>query len=490
MRFVELLERADIPQYRLLRGDPEVTSIACDSRRCRRGCCFVAVRGSNDDGHKYIPQAIAAGSVAVVCEDPSGVGGDLACAAVPDSKLAAGRLAQALLGWPARSLTCIGVTGTNGKTTVTYLLRSILAKAGISAGLLGTIDYHTVARSIRAGTTTPGPVELADLTAEMVSAGATHLVMEVSSHALDQHRTAGLEFQAAVFTNITGDHLDYHGTMQRYRQAKLRMFRQLNGDALAVINRDDPAGEVFAAATSARVRWYGLNPAADVWAKIERIDTEGTQFTMFVPGRQVAVHTPLIGRHNVYNCLAAAAAALDLNVDVETIASAIASMKYVPGRLQRVAADAPYKVFVDYAHSDDALANVLGSLRPLTAGRIILVFGCGGDRDPSKRPRMAKVAEELADGIVVTSDNPRSEDPAKIIDQIVAGLTAEGRSRCVIHADRREAIRAALGQARAGDVVLIAGKGHEDYQQVGTRRLPFDDAQVAAELVRQEGVRR
>ncbi len=491
MRFSELLVAAGL-QAKTCRGDVDVTDVSADSRRCRAGSCFVAVRGTAADGHKFIPGALAAGASAVVCEDASAVPPGTAVAAVDNARLAAGKLAQAIRGWPARRLTCIGVTGTKGKSTVAILARAALEAAGCPAGLFGTISYETGVRSIAAGTTTPDPFELADMTAEVVGSGRRHLVMEVSSHALDQDRTAGLEFQVGVFTNLTGDHLDYHQTMAAYLAAKTRLFEQLAPTATAVINRDAPSveglalppGEIIARSTKAKVLWYGLSPAADMWARIDRIDSGGTDFVVSWGGEKTAVHVPLIGRYNVLNCLAAASGAVAAGVDLATALGGIAGVRGVRGRLERVPGEAPFDVFVDYAHTDDALRNVLGAMRPLTRGRLIVVFGCGGDRDRTKRPRMARVAEELADAIVVTSDNPRGEKPEAIIDEVRAGFTQAGRARAIIQSDRRAAIGAALAAAKAGDVVLIAGKGHEDYQILGKERIHFDDVEVAAEWIR------
>lgn len=465
-------------------GDAEVTAVCSDSRRCGPGACFVAVRGSVADGHKFIRSAMSAGAVGIVCEDASAVPEGAAFAVADDAREALGPLAQAIRGWPGRKLTNVAVTGTNGKTTTTFLVRRILETAGFSPAMLGTITYETGRRTTAAGVTTPDPVALAEMTAEMVAAGKTHLVMEVSSHALDQRRTCGLEFRVAAFTNLSGDHLDYHGTMDEYFRAKRRLFESLGPDAHAVINRDDPGADAVAEATRAKVLWYGLSPAADVRGRIERIDSTGSRFRLIHGSGQQDVSTGLIGRHNVYNCLAAAGVCIALGVELPAIASALGSAGDVPGRLERVGADAPYRVFVDYAHTDDALKNVLASLRPITSGRIILVFGCGGDRDRTKRPRMAKTAGDLADRIVVTSDNPRGEDPQEIIRQIVAGFDQDARRRVDVEPDRRLAIRTAINLAGPGDVVLIAGKGHEHYQVVGGRRVHFDDVETAGELVR------
>jgi UDP-N-acetylmuramoyl-L-alanyl-D-glutamate--2,6-diaminopimelate ligase len=488
MRLTELLASAGADVLSC-RGDADLTSVSADSRRCGPGTCFVAVRGLADDGHKYIPAAVAGGCSAVVCEESAAVPNGTPVAVVRGTRQAVGRLAQAIHGWPARKLVTLGVTGTKGKSTTTHLIRAMLAEAGFSPALLGTITYETGKRSIAAVTTTPDPIALAEMTAEMSAAGRTHLVMEVSSHALHQERTAGLEFRVGVFTNLTGDHLDYHGTMEQYLAAKRRLFEQLCPDSTAVINRDDPAGDAMAQASRAKVIWYGLSSLADLRGRIDRIDSTGTHFALVRGSEQTPVFTPLIGRHNVFNCLAAAGACAALGIDLGTIAKAVGRVDYVPGRLERVPSGAPFQVFVDYAHTDDALEKALAAVRPITRGRIIVVFGCGGDRDRTKRPRMARVAEKNADAVVITSDNPRNEEPQAIIDQIVAGLSEEGRSRAVVEADRRRAISLALDQAREGDVVLIAGKGHEKYQIIGKQRLRFDDVEVAQELLARWGGR-
>jgi UDP-N-acetylmuramoyl-L-alanyl-D-glutamate--2,6-diaminopimelate ligase len=310
--------------------------------------------------------------------------------------------------------------------------------------------------------------------------------MEASSHALDQHRTAGIDFAVGVFTNLTGDHMDYHGTEADYLAAKRRLFESLRAEATAVVNRDDRAGEAIASASAAAVVWYGLTPLADLRGRIDQIDAAGTRFAMIRAGREVPVDSPLIGRHNVLNSLAAAAACEALGVDLAATAETLAAVKRIPGRLERVDIPADYQVFVDYAHTDDALGSVLRALQPVKKdGRLIVVFGCGGDRDRTKRPRMAHVAETFADRVVVTSDNPRSEEPEAIIEEILAGLTATGRREALVEPDRRRAIELAVELARPGDVVLIAGKGHENYQVIGDQRLHFDDVEVAAEAMRQ-----
>ena len=482
MLFSELLDAAEI-RVGSRRGDAEVTSVQTDSRLCGPGACFVAVRGVDDDGHRYIRQAVDAGAAAVVCEDPAGTR-PAASAVVCCSRPVVGPLAQAIRGWPSRKLVNVAVTGTNGKTTVTYLIRSILRAAGRPTALLGTIEYDTDGSAAPARTTTPGAVALAEMTAEALAAGKSHMVMEASSHALDQDRTAGIDFQAAVFTNLTGDHLDYHKTMDEYLAAKRRLFEGLGRQAVAIINRDDPAADAIAAATRAVPLWYGLSAAADLHARIDNIDGTGTCFNLAYQDLDMACRTQLIGRHNVFNCLAAAGACLGLGVDLATVAQALASCRSVRGRLERINVPAPYQVFVDYAHTDDALRNVLSSLRPITRGRIVLVFGCGGERDSSKRPRMAKVAEQLADRIFITSDNPRHERPEAIIDDILGGLGAAGRGKTGVEADRGKAIELAINDAMPDDLVLIAGKGHETYQDLGGRKVHFDDVETAGQVVR------
>jgi UDP-N-acetylmuramoyl-L-alanyl-D-glutamate--2,6-diaminopimelate ligase len=435
------------------------------------------------DGHAFIASAVAAGASAVVCEDALAVPAGVPCAVLRDTARALGPLAQAMLDWPARKLVNIGVTGTKGKSTITYLVRAMLAAAAHKAALVGTISYETGSRSIVANNTTPGPVELASMMAEMLSAGNTHLVMEVSSHALDQGRVAGVDYAAAVFTNLTGEHLDYHKTMDRYLAAKRILFENLKPSAVAVINADDPAGAAMAAAArkaGAKVIMYGIDNPCDLRGRIEHSSEKGTDLVIDREGRETNVFLPLIGRHNVYNALAAAGACAGLGVDWAVITRQLSETVRVPGRLERVPVAAPYEVFVDYAHTDDAMKNVLSAVRPMTRGKLIALFGCGGDRDPYKRPRMARVAEELADLVVITSDNPRTEKPEAIIEQIIAGLSPQGRFKVRVEPNRRAAIRLAISLAEGGDVIVLAGKGHEDYQIIGKQKLHFDDVEEAA----------
>ena len=464
-----------------------VNDLICDSRAVQPGSVFVAVRGPNLDGHQFIGEAVEKGALAIVAERP--VDG-VPCVVVPDSRIALGLLAQAFYGQPAKSLTKVAVTGTNGKTTFCYLLRSILAAAGQSCAMFGTTGHCLADEFIPALTTTPSALELAELMARARDTGVKFAVLEASSHALDQHRLAGIDFEVAVFTNLSGDHLDYHGSMEQYLQAKAKLFEQLRPQATAVLNRADSASEDLARRTPAKKKiWYGLGVPADLSASDLSSTAAGSSFVLNCAGTKLPVGSHLPGTHNVVNCLAAAAAALALDIDPKTIVAGIQQLRAVPGRLEPVPWSGPFSVLVDYAHTHDALANVLRAVRAITKRELIVVFGCGGDRDRSKRPKMAAQACDLADKIFVTSDNPRTEDPEDIIRQILVGITRQAHSRTQAITDRRQAIEAALASAQPGDVVLLAGKGHESYQIIGTQRRPFDDKAVAAEWLHAHSTR-
>jgi len=490
-------------------ADPAIVSVVEDSRKVQPGCCFVARRGERTDGHAYVAQAVAAGAAAIVCErDVDGADG-VAVLKVADATGAAGRLAAVLTGLAdiqrAGRLDVVGITGTNGKSTTCYLLRAILERAGHSTALLGTVQYDLLSRTIAAERTTPALSELISYLAEAAGAGARHAVMEVSSHALDQRRCEGVRFSVWVFTNLTRDHLDYHETMDAYLKAKKKLFYSLDPRATAVVNAHSPAAATVVADCRAPVVRYGIvgdslacgdggAEVPDVAARIDAMAAHGTRFELRLGPRltrgsggrpaTAAVDLALIGRHNVLNALAAGGAAAALGVGIETIAAGLRDVAFVPGRLQRVSGGADdLNVLVDYAHTDDALDNVLSALRPLVAGRLILVFGCGGQRDVKKRPMMAAAVARYADAIVVTSDNPRGEDPQAIIDDILAGFSADAMDRVLVEPDRRRAIAWAIGMAGPEDVVLLAGKGHETYQEIGDRRIAFDDAVVAREVL-------
>lgn len=468
-----------------------VSAISDDSRRIEPGSLFVAVEGTLQNGHQFVRQAIDAGASAVVISDPNAIDRHLPCLLVSDTRQALARLAAAYAGLTAvqerHELKVIGVTGTNGKSTTCHLIRNILEAAGHRAAMLGTIRYDLVGRQLEAPWTTPPALPLAEYLIEAHAHGARYAVMEVSSHALDQRRTDGVKFDAAVFTNLSGDHLDYHRTSQSYLQSKKLLFDRLSKNSSAVINANDPVAEYMVDDCEGRVMRFGFDQSAEVLAEEIHCDIRGSHFHLVVDGQRLPISLPLIGRHNISNALAAATTAAALDVDLATIRTALNESHTIPGRLQRAEPDGhPFSVLVDYAHTDDALENVLSAVRPLTRRQLWCVFGCGGDRDRTKRPRMARVAAKHADRVVVTSDNPRSEEPMKIIREVLAGFG--GRlERVAVEQNRLRAIHLALASAERGDVVLIAGKGHEDYQLIGDQRLHFDDVEVVQEFFKTGG---
>jgi UDP-N-acetylmuramoyl-L-alanyl-D-glutamate--2,6-diaminopimelate ligase len=462
-------------------GERSVTGLFDDSRRVQPGGIFVAIRGTEADGRQFVGDALQRGAGVLIGEDLEPAEQALVIN-VDDARATLARLAARWHGLDtpgARQLRLLGITGTNGKTTAAHMTHAILRAAGLRCGMLGTVQYDLCKRSVTAGMTTPGPLELAECLRQCLDAGGQAAVMEVSSHALAQRRTDGLRFSVAAFTNLTQDHLDYHGTIEAYRAAKRRLFSQLDETALAVVNRDDAHHEALLRGCRARVVTYALDSDADITATIIRDTIGGTLYRLHVEGADLVLENALVGRHNVYNALAAAGLARALGTSIEAIERGLSSVRNIPGRLQRVPCLRNVEVFVDYAHTDDALRNVGRVLKPLTRGRLIVVFGCGGDRDRMKRPLMARAAAEFGDVLVVTSDNPRSEDPQQIIADILEGFDAAAHRRVQVEPDRRTAIHAALAGAAEGDVVLIAGKGHEDYQLVGRQRLHFDDVEVA-----------
>ena len=453
-----------------------VTGVTEDSRQVQPGHVFVARGGTVTDGAKYVDQAISRGAAAVVATTPIG-GCPVPVVVVPDAGVAASVLAHAFHGHPSVDrLRLLGVTGTNGKTTVAYLLRHVLNGFGLRCGLIGTVEIDDGKSRWESTMTTPAAAEVAALLARMTERGCRAAAMEVSSHSLDQGRVAGAAFAGAAFTNLTGDHLDYHGSMEAYAAAKAKLFETLHENAVAAVNGDDPWSPRMVRDCPGRVIRYGFAKDADYRARDLAVTAAGSAFTLVAPHGRAQVNVPLVGRHNVENVLAAAVLLGEVfGLSVGQLASGLSSANGAPGRLQPVRAGQPFAVLVDYAHTDDALRNVLTALRPLCEGRLRVVFGCGGDRDRTKRPRMARVAEELADDVYLTSDNPRTEDPDRILHEVAAGFRT-GRPRCV-EADRRSAITAALSDAGPADVVLVAGKGHENYQIVGTVKHPFDDVQ-------------
>lgn len=467
--------------------DRDIAGLACDSRRVKPGYLFFAVPGLKCDGFAFVEDAIRHGAAAVVSAiTDASVARDLCHIQVPDVREAMARLASAFHGDPAARLRLAGVTGTNGKTTVAFMLRDMLAAEGLAPGLLGTVEYRIGERTIPASRTTPESIDLQSYFAQMLQAGAASAVMEVSSHALHQKRVLGLDFDVGVFTNLTHDHLDYHGGMEAYFEAKKLLFASLGRGkkaAVAVINIDDPWGRRLAAMPDLRARLvtYGRDPSAVVSARDVSVEPAGSTATLATPWGEGRLALKLLGKYNVYNALAAVAAAGALGAPLDRALQVLAALGTIPGRLEQVPTRKGFSVFVDYAHTDDALRNVLETLREVTRGRLLVVFGCGGNRDAGKRPAMGAAAAALADHAIVTSDNPRSEDPMRIIEQICAGF-GEAKHYDVVP-DREAAIKRAVALAQRGDVVLIAGKGHENFQEFANRVVPFDDRQVVRQLV-------
>jgi UDP-N-acetylmuramoyl-L-alanyl-D-glutamate--2,6-diaminopimelate ligase len=462
--------------------DRTVESIAYDSRRVQKNGLFIALRGEKTDGHEFIDQAIEKGATSIVVEREEKQSRATSIV-VENTRTAMADLAATFYGFPIRKLKLAGVTGTNGKTTTTFLIKHICDKAGLRCGLIGTVRYEIGERVLPATRTTPESLDLQDLFAQIVNAGGKAAAMEVSSHALAQQRTRGLEWDTAVFTNLTQDHLDFHGTMEKYFEAKAQLFTGLAGQQkkrkpIAVINIDDRYGEQLLSRIDKKITviTYGMGARADFRASSYRTEFGGTSYQLDARGKSYLVRLPLIGRFNVANSLAALAAANALGVGLREAVLSLGKSPQVPGRLEAVPAKRQFQIFVDYAHTPDALLNVLKTLRELSPRRLIVVFGCGGDRDRQKRPLMGSVVDQNADFAIITSDNPRKEDPAAIIAEVERGFRANHFEKIV---DRTAAIARAIELAQPRDVVLIAGKGHENYQEFADHTVPFDDLQVA-----------
>ncbi len=462
----------------------ESRRISTDSRSIRPGDVFVAIPGCSVDGHRFIRDAQAQGAQYVVCATlPPGMTAERMVVVDSPAKAAA-TLAQASHDYPTQKLVNLAVTGTNGKTTVATLTQACLEAAGKATGLIGTICYDTGAEREDAPLTTPDACSLAGLQSRMVRAGREYMVIEASSHALQQDRLAGIEFAAAAFTNLTGDHLDYHQTKTKYLAAKARLFTGLASGATAILNADSPHSAELARLTNAQVLTYGIDNNADLRAGIHSLSVTGTTYTLHHGAQSAPVRSPLLGRHNVSNHLAAAGLCLAAGIDLSLIAVGLSKLALVPGRLERVETDLDFSILIDYAHTDDALGNVLTTLRPICSGKLIVLFGCGGERDRSKRPRMARIAEANADLIIITSDNPRTEAPQKIIDEIKSGLTCFMNPNVFVEVNRKKAIQFAIDKAKTNDIVLLAGKGHETYQAIGEKRIAFSDKEVALASVK------
>ena len=459
-------------------GDMPVTGVVCDSRVVKTGDLFIAVRGEHFDGATFVNDARARGAVAVVAQDVQPPSFDAPWIQVDDVRATMAILAAAFHGNPSHELLVVGTTGTNGKTTTTYLIEAILEAAGIACGRVSSVSYRVGGDEQSAERTTPESPDLQAMMRKMVDAGCRACVMEVSSHALDLRRADAIRFAAAVFTNLTRDHLDFHGDMSRYFAAKRQLFDMLGDTSPAVINVDDQYGRELSAAV-ARPVTYAIDAAADV--QLERLDLslDGMELDVRTPRGPLRLRSALLGRINAYNVLAAAATGAALSLSFRAIERGVAAVELVPGRLEVVSKAADdVSVLVDFAHTDDALKGLLETVRPLARGRLITVFGCGGDRDTTKRSLMGTVAGRLSDLVVLTSDNPRSEDPVAIVKDIELGLTG-GDTPWNTVLDREEAISGAIREARPGDLVVVAGKGHERYQIVGTRSLPFEDVSVS-----------
>ena len=466
--------------------DRAVESIAYDSRRVQRNGLFVALRGEKNDGHEFIGQAIENGASVIVAEreekNPRAT-----CLLVENTRTALADLAATFYGLPARRLKLAAVTGTNGKTTTTFLIKHICEKAGLRCGLIGTVRYEIGERVLPAARTTPESLDLQELLAQIANAGCRAAAMEVSSHALTQERVRGLEWDVAVFTNLTQDHLDYHGTMENYFESKAKLFVQLaqqqkKRKPVAVVNMDDHYGEQLLDKIGKKISviTFGMGVRADFRASNYRMEFGGTSYQLDARGKSYLVRLPLIGRFNVANSMAALAAANALGLNLREAVLSLGKSPQVPGRLEMVPAKRKFQVFVDYAHTPDALLNVLKTLRQLEPGRLIVVFGCGGDRDRQKRPLMGRIADQNADYSIITSDNPRKEDPDAIISEIEKGF---GSDRYEKVAGRAEAIARAIALAQPRDIILIAGKGHETYQEFVDHTVPFDDIQVARRAI-------
>lgn len=485
--------------------DLEIQGLFYDSRSVRPGGLFFALRGGSVDGHRYIGAAIAAGAAAVVAEDAASVPAGVTCVTMADSRLAMSLMAAAFYGNPTVAVPLVGVTGTNGKTTTTYILEGIFEAAGLPAAVLGTVNYRFREHAFPAPHTTPESVDLQRTLRELVDSGARGVVMEVSSHALEQRRVDGCCFDVGIFTNLTRDHLDYHRDMESYLASKLRLFTALlrpdrdKPRRRAVVNLDDPYGRTFALRATSPVLTYGLGTGAEVTAREVRFSVDGISGILVTPKGEKPFHSPLLGRFNLANILAAVAAGVALDFPLTAIRAGIEGHRKVPGRLETVANNRGITLLVDYAHTGDALENVLRTMKELAAGRLITVFGCGGDRDRGKRPVMGEVAAGFSDLAVVTSDNPRSEEPLAIMTEIRQGIVPLGVKEYAIAelecgfdakgfimvSSRYEAIRLAVRVARPGDIVLLAGKGHEDYQIVGQTRHHFDDREEGAAACRE-----
>ncbi len=479
-----LKELLDVLPSKKVSGDLDlaIKKIECDSRQVKSGDLFVAMEGFTEDGHKYIQSAIKNGAVAVVAQT-NGNYKPKAKVIVPDSREALALLAGRFYGFPFRKLKMVGITGTNGKTTTSYLIRSILEHNKSKVGLIGTIAYWLGEEESKAINTTPESLELQRMFSRMLKQGVSTAVMEVSSHALVMHRVDGIEFDVAIFTNLNHEHLDFHKTMDAYRQAKGLLFRKLKAKGSSgVINMDDPNWRYFGQQAGRECLTYSLNdPSADFFTTNFTCTPENTLITMATPVGEMKLDFKLIGESNVYNALASVAAGFALKIDPQTIKSGLEAITGVAGRMERIQAGQDFNIWIDYAHTPHAFERLLKSARRITKRRLLFLFGCGGDRDQEKRPLMGKIAAKYADRIILTEDNPRGEDPEAIVKHIMKGIEEKNKVEIII--DRKEGIKRALEIAQPGDTLVLAGKGHEDYQIVGDKKTHFSDKETMLELL-------
>lgn len=463
----------------------EIKSLACDSRMVKDGDLFIAVKGYDVDGYKFIPDAIQKGAKAVLADRDFSAPSHVKKILVRDARIALSASADNFYGQPSRKMKVIGVTGTNGKTTITYIIENIIKSAGKEAGVIGTINYRFKDKIFASRNTTPGPLELQAILADMLKAHLSYAIMEVSSHSLDQGRVDDIRLDTAVFTNITSDHLDYHKTAGNYLRAKAKIFDKLKMDGVAVINNDDDKVRRLKKSIERKVLTYGMERPADVRADDVNLSLNGSSFRAVTPDGSVWIATGLIGKHNVSNILGGITVSLSHGISLEVIKKGIESFVRMPGRLEKIDMGQDYNVFVDYAHTEDALYNVLSLLRGVAKRNIITVFGCGGNRDRTKRPLMGRVSCKYSDKVIITSDNPRFEEPRRIIEEIEKGLKGEFFNYDIVE-DRESAIRTALELASKDDIVVIAGKGHEKYQIIKDCIIPFDDCEVVKSILKKE----
>jgi len=484
MKLTDVL--AGVPILDLHGDEGEIIhGITYSSRLVQPEFLFVAMKGERTDGLNFLDESLERGAVAVLSDRQMPDNFTRSWIQVDDARLALALCAANFYGHPSKEIEVVGITGTKGKTTVTYILEEILKKGGYQPGVLGTITYRGPKGELSAERTTPEAPDLQRMLREMVEAGATHCVMEVSSHALELHRVTGIEFRVTVFTNLSGEHLDYHQSMEKYFLAKKKLFLLPAEKRIAVINSDDPWGQKLSSHLPAGVITFGTEPNAMIRAESFAFSKNGITADIRYPAGKTSVQSALLGRPNLYNIMAATACALTLNIPIHAIKEGVASLRGVPGRFEKIENSLGIQVFVDYAHTDDPLKNLLETARELCEGRLILVFGAGGDRDKTKRARMGEVAGTHADWTIITSDNPRSEDPLAIISDIKVGIQKTGPSKYSVEPDRKKAIQEALVLAKKGDCVLVAGKGHETYQIIKEKVLPFDDAEVIRGILKE-----